>query len=161
MTILINNANEIITLKHSVAGPRTKEVMSELAIVTGASVLLEDDRIAIIAPLHEIELEYPHLIEKAEVIDATGKIVMPGLVDCHTHLVHGGTREHELNMRLTGKTYMEIMNAGGGIHYTTTKTREASFEELYDKTYAHLNDFLRYGVTTIEAKSGYGLDWDN
>jgi imidazolonepropionase len=161
MTILINNANEIITLKHSVAGPRTKKAMSELAIVTGASVLLEDGRIAIIAPLHEIELEYPHLIEQAEVIDATGKIVMPGLVDCHTHLVHGGTREHELNMRLTGKTYMEIMNAGGGIHYTTTKTREASFEELYDKTYAHLNDFLRYGVTTIEAKSGYGLDWHN
>lgn len=126
--------------------------------MTGVSVLVEDERIVMIAPFEEIEAAFPHLVKDAEVIDATGKIVMPGLVDCHTHLVHGGTREHELNMRLAGKSYMEIMNAGGGIHYTTTKTREASFDELYDKTFNHLNDFLRYGITTVEAKSGYGLD---
>lgn len=126
--------------------------------MTGVSVLVENERIVMIAPFEEIEAAFPHLVKDAEVIDATGKIVMPGLVDCHTHLVHGGTREHELNMRLAGKSYMEIMNAGGGIHYTTTKTREASFDELYDKTFNHLNDFLRYGITTVEAKSGYGLD---
>lgn len=159
MPILINHANEIITLKSDGVGPRTKEKMGELAIETNVSVLLEGDRILMIAPLGEIEAKYPKLVEKAEVINAIGKIVMPGLVDCHTHLVHGGTREHELNMRLSGSTYMEIMNAGGGIHYTATKTREASAEELYEKTVQHLNDFLRYGVTTVEAKSGYGLDW--
>lgn len=158
MAILINHANEVITLASDKKGPRRREQMSELGVMTGVSVLVEDERIVMIAPFEEIEAAFPHLVKDAEVIDATGKIVMPGLVDCHTHLVHGGTREHELNMRLAGKSYMEIMNAGGGIHYTTTKTREASFDELYDKTFNHLNDFLRYGITTVEAKSGYGLD---
>ena len=139
-------------------GPRRREQMSELGLLKDVSILIADGRIEAIAPLEEIKQTFPHLMERVEVIDAQGKIVMPGLVDCHTHLVHGGTREHELNMRLAGKSYMDIMNAGGGIHYTTTKTREASFDTLYEKTYYHLNDFLRYGVTTVEAKSGYGLD---
>ncbi|MFL0583079.1 imidazolonepropionase [Solibacillus silvestris] len=141
--------------------PRRREQMSELGLKTEVSVLIEGDRIAMIAPLDEIKQEYPHLVGSAEVIDARGKIVMPGLVDCHTHLVHGGTREHELNMRLAGRSYMDIMNEGGGIHYTTTKTREASFDNLYSKTVQHLNEFLRHGVTTVEAKSGYGLDLEN
>ena len=140
-------------------GPRRREQMSELGLLKDVSILIADGRIEAIAPLEEIKQTFPHLMERVEVIDAQGKIVMPGLVDCHTHLVHGGTREHELNMRLAGKSYMDIMNAGGGIHYTTTKTREASFDTLYEKTYYHLNDFLRYGVKTVEAKSGYGLDW--
>jgi imidazolonepropionase len=160
LAILINNANEVLTLASNVKGPRRREQMSELGIMTDVSILLDDDRIEMIAPLEEIQAAFPYLMEDAEVIDATGKIVMPGLVDAHTHLVHGGTREHELNMRLSGKSYMEIMNAGGGIHYTTTKTREASFDELYDKTFTHLNDFLKYGITTVEAKSGYGLDME-
>ena len=161
MAILINNANEVLTMESDVKLPRRREQMSELGLKKEVSVLIEGDRIAMIAPLDEIKQEYPHLVNDAEVIDAQGKIVMPGLVDCHTHLVHGGTREHELNMRLAGSSYMDIMNAGGGIHYTTTKTREASFDDLYDKTVQHLNEFLRHGVTTVEAKSGYGLDLEN
>ena len=161
MAILINNANEVLTMECDVKLPRRREQMSELGLKKEVSVLIEGDRIAMIAPLDEIKQEYPHLVSDAEVIDARGKIVMPGLVDCHTHLVHGGTREHELNMRLAGRSYMDIMNAGGGIHYTTTKTREASFDDLYDKTVQHLNEFLRHGVTTVEAKSGYGLDLEN
>lgn len=161
MAILINNANEVLTMECDVKLPRRREQMSELGLKKEVSVLIENDRIAMIAPLDEIKQEYPHLVSDAEVIDARGKIVMPGLVDCHTHLVHGGTREHELNMRLAGRSYMDIMNAGGGIHYTTTKTREANFDELYNKTVQHLNVFLRHGVTTVEAKSGYGLDLEN
>ncbi|MBM7665413.1 imidazolonepropionase [Solibacillus kalamii] len=161
MAILINNANEVLTMESDVKLPRRREQMSELGLKTEVSVLIEGDRIAMIAPLDEIKQEYPHLVGSAEVIDARGKIVMPGLVDCHTHLVHGGTREHELNMRLAGRSYMDIMNEGGGIHYTTTKTREASFDGLYNKTVQHLNEFLRHGVTTVEAKSGYGLDLEN
>ncbi|OBW53520.1 imidazolonepropionase [Solibacillus silvestris] len=161
MAILINNANEVLTMESDIKLPRRREQMSELGLKTEVSVLIEGDRIAMIAPLDEIKQEYPHLVGSAEVIDARGKIVMPGLVDCHTHLVHGGTREHELNMRLAGRSYMDIMNEGGGIHYTTTKTREASFDGLYNKTVQHLNEFLRHGVTTVEAKSGYGLDLEN
>lgn len=161
MAKLIINANEIITLKGSDKRPRTKEGMSELAILANGCVLIDQDQIAAVGTLEELQQDYSHLLEQAEVIDAAGKVVMPGLVDCHTHLVHGGTRENEFNMRLNGASYMEIMNAGGGIHSTAKSTRNAGFEELYDKAYRHLNEFLKYGVTTVEAKSGYGLDWEH
>ncbi len=160
MTILIKNANEVITLKNNIQGPRTKEQMREIAVVENGSVLIEADHIVAVGALDQLEVDFPDLVKKAESIDASGKIVMPGLVDCHTHLVHGGTREQEFNMRLNGSTYMEIMNAGGGIHATTKRTRETSFEDLYEKTMQHLDVFLKHGVTTVEAKSGYGLDWE-
>jgi imidazolonepropionase len=160
VTILIKNANEVITLKSNAQGPRTKEQMQEIAVIENGSVLIEEERIVAVGAYEQLEADFPELIKKAETIDATGKIVMPGLVDCHTHLVHGGTREQEFNMRLNGSTYMEIMNAGGGIHATTKRTRETSFDELYEKTMQHLDVFLKHGVTTIEAKSGYGLDWE-
>ncbi|WP_332647621.1 imidazolonepropionase [Lysinibacillus sp. 54212] len=159
MPIVIHHANEVLTLASEKKGPRTKDAMSELKILKGVSVLLVEDKIQAIAPLDELERRYPLLMETAETINASGKIVMPGLVDCHTHLVHAGTRENEFNMRLNGASYMEIMGAGGGIHYTTAKTRDASFDELYEKSYNHLNEFFKYGITTVEAKSGYGLDW--
>ena len=127
MNLLITNANEVITMASNVKGPRIKEAMKDIGRQTNVSVLLADGRIVDIAPLETLHLTYPKLIEKAEVINASGKVVMPGLVDCHTHLVHGGTREDEFQMRLEGKTYMEIMNAGGGIHSTAKKTRAASF----------------------------------
>lgn len=160
MTILIKNANEVITLKNNVRGPRTKEQMQEIAIVENGSVLIEEDRIVAVGAIEQLEVDFPELVKKATTMDASGKVVMPGLVDCHTHLVHGGTREEEFNMRLNGSTYMEIMNAGGGIHATTKRTRETSFDDLYEKTRKHLDIFLKHGVTTVEAKSGYGLDWE-
>jgi len=160
VTVLIKNANEVITLKNNVRGPRTKEQMQEIAIVENGSVLIEEDRIVAVGALEQLEVDFPELVKKATTIDASGKVVMPGLVDCHTHLVHGGTREEEFNMRLNSSTYMEIMNTGGGIHATTKRTRETSFDELYEKTRKHLDIFLKHGVTTVEAKSGYGLDWE-
>lgn len=160
MTILIKNANEVVTLKSTVQGPRIKEQMRQIAVVEKGSVLIEGNRIVAVGAYEQLEADFPDLVRIAEVIDASGKIVMPGLVDCHTHLVHGGTREQEFNMRLNGSTYMEIMNAGGGIHATTKRTRETSFEDLYEKTMHHLDVFLKHGVTTVEAKSGYGLDWE-
>src|SRR5699024_3019827 len=85
----------------------------------------------------------------------------PGLIDPHTHIVYAGTRENEYAMRLQGKTYMEIMNDGGGIHATTKATQQAYFDELYKQSKSRLDKMLLNGMTTIEAKSGYGLTIEN
>ena len=91
-------------------------------------------------------------------VDAGGKLVTPGLVDAHTHLIFGGWRQNELGLKLHGVSYLEILARGGGILSTVKSTREASEEELYDKARAALEEMLALGVTTVEAKSGYGLD---
>ena len=96
--------------------------------------------------------------EAARVYAAGGQLVTPGLVDCHTHLVFGGFRQHELAAKLAGADYLEILAAGGGILSTVKATREADFDDLYSKASGFLDDMLRYGTTTIEAKSGYGLE---
>ncbi len=96
-----------------------------------------------------------------QVIDAEGKLVTPGLVDGHTHLVFGGYRQNEIPMKLAGAGYLDILRAGGGILDTVRKTREATYEELYEKSAAFLDEMMSFGITTCEAKSGYGLDMEN
>ena len=97
----------------------------------------------------------------AQVIDAGGKLVTPGLVDAHTHLIFGGWRQNELGLKLHGATYLDILAMGGGILSTVNATRAASEEELTEKAREALDEMLSLGVTTVEAKSGYGLDMDN
>ena len=97
----------------------------------------------------------------AQVLDAGGKLVTPGLVDAHTHLVFGGWRQNELGLKLHGATYLDILAMGGGILSTVNATRAATEEELYDKAREALDEMLSLGVTTVEAKSGYGLDLEN
>lgn len=97
-------------------------------------------------------------IQADEIIDAQGNLVTPGLVEGHTHLVFGGYRQNEIPLKLKGAGYLDILRAGGGIMDTVRKTREASFEELYSKTKGFLDEMMSLGVTTCEAKSGYGLE---
>ena len=99
-----------------------------------------------------------HLGDATVMIDATGLIMLPGLIDSHTHLVHGGSREDEFSLKLQGVPYLEILRQGGGILNTVAKTKAASFADLYAQARDSLDEMLLYGVTTIEAKSGYGLN---
>lgn len=159
-TLLIKNASQLITLNTGSSKPLTREKMSDLGIIENGAVLIQDGRICAAGRTEDIEASFQSDIQSAEIINAAGKIVLPGLVDPHTHLVYSGSREEEFNMRLNGATYMEIMNNGGGIHATAIKNREASEEQLVQESTVRLNRFLLHGVTTIEAKSGYGLDWE-
>lgn len=155
--LYIKNASELITVKGYSEKPAKKEAMKEIGIIKNGSVLAKDGTIIAVGKEEEIRKKHEDLLKEAEVIDATDKVVTPGLVDPHTHIVYAGSRENEYAMRLQGKTYMEIMIAGGGIHATTRATQQASFGELYQQTKERLDKFLLNGVTTIEAKSGYGL----
>ncbi len=157
--VYIRNAAQVVTMSGPNDKPRTGAAMGELGVIEHGGVVLEGERIAFVGA----DEDAARFVEKCAggrevtVIDASGKLVTPGLVDPHTHVVFAGTREKELGMRLNGATYMEIMNAGGGIHNTTSRTREADEEQLIRETERRLDRFLAHGVTTIEAKSGYGL----
>lgn len=155
--VFISNAKEVITMAGHTDKPANKDGMSDISVIENGSVWIEGGRILAVDTDENIRAKYQDRIHTAELIDATGKIVTPGLIDPHTHLVHAGTRENEYAMRLKGKTYMEIMNAGGGIHATTRATQQATHDELYEQSKKRLNQFLQHGVTTVEAKSGYGL----
>ncbi|WP_040209328.1 imidazolonepropionase [Neobacillus jeddahensis] len=158
--IFIRNASQLVTLKGSSHAPLVKEAMSELGIIEDGSIWIEDGVIQAVGKDTDLFEKYSTRLAEAVVVDATGKLVTPGLVDPHTHLVFAGSRENELNMRLQGSSYMEIMNAGGGIHATTRRTQAATHEELFQESVDRLNQFLRHGVTTVEAKSGYGMEWE-
>lgn len=120
-----------------------------------AAVLIEDGIITAITS----EGQLPCNEEEADtVVDAEGKLVTPGLVEGHTHMIFGGYRQNEIPLKLKGAGYLDILRAGGGIMDTVRKTRSASFEELYEKTEGFLDEMMGLGVTTCEAKSGYGLD---
>ena len=151
--LLIENIGELVTVAGSTR--RGREAMRDIRVLSGpASVLIRDDKIVYAGPAADC----PQVEPEVERIDAEGHCVLPGFVDSHTHLVFGGFREDEFQWRLAGESYMSIMEKGGGIAATTTATREASAEELTEAALLHLRSMLRMGVTTMEAKSGYGLD---
>jgi imidazolonepropionase len=147
--ILIKNASELITLpgKNS---PRIKHEMNDLGIIKGGSIAIKNGRIVDVGK----NLTY----DAATILDAMGKIVLPGFIDPHTHVVFAGTREFELDWKLKGLNYLQINKKGGGIKYTVTRTRKATYSDLYRQSLERLQRMLKYGTTTCEAKSGYGLN---
>jgi imidazolonepropionase len=128
--------------------------LGSLAIVPDGAVYILEDRIAETGPSAVLRAKYPG----AEQLDATGKVVLPGFIDPHTHAIWVGDRAAEFELKLEGKTYLEILKAGGGILSTVTATRNADLDTLISETRARLWRAFRHGSTTIEVKTGYGLD---
>ncbi len=155
-TLLIKNIGRLQTPVGSF--PHRGKKQGENLKLDNAAILVEDGIIKAITsggalPINEGDAD--------TVLDAEGKLATPGLVEGHTHLVFGGYRQHEIPLKLKGAGYLDILRAGGGINDTVKKTREVSFEDLYDKTEAFLDEMTDLGITTCEAKSGYGIDLES
>jgi len=155
--LYIKKASQVITITGGSEKPKTGKAMAEIGVIDNGSVVISGDRILFVGTDQEAEEYVNTLPEGATVVNGKGKVLTPGLIDPHTHIVFAGSREKELEMRLKGAKYMDILKAGGGILSTAKATREASEEELILETAKRLNRFLQHGVTTVEAKSGYGL----
>src|SRR5437868_15548940 len=152
ISLAVLHASQLVTL----AGPKRPRMggeLSELGIIHDGGMLIRDGKIDIVASSTDIEKK----ADGAEIIDADGKIVLPGFVDAHTHLIFAGNRLDDFERRARGDTYEQIAKAGGGIWSTVEKTRAASESDLVAQTQRHADWFLRCGTTTVESKSGYGL----
>jgi imidazolonepropionase len=153
-TLYFRNAEQLLTLSGAPA-PRRGPGLRELGIVRHGAVLTQGAKILRVGATGELEAEA--LRQKAEAIDCRGRVVMPGFVDSHTHLVFAGSRVEDYEQRLRGKTYEEITRAGGGIRFSALKVREATVSALVTQAQHFLKGFAAYGTTTLEVKSGYGL----
>jgi len=151
-SLAVLHASQLVTLDGP-KRPRVGAEMSELAIIRDGGMLIRDGKIESVGPSDEIEKN----VGDAEISDARGRVVIPGFVDAHTHLVFAGNRLDDFERRARGETYEQIAKAGGGIWSTVEKTRAASEPDLLLQAKKHANWFLRCGTTTAEAKSGYGL----
>mgnify|MGYP003871445961 CR=1 FL=1 len=151
--MLIHSASQLLTLA---GGPQRGASLGKLGIIPDGAVLIQDGRIVAVGSSTELRRAYP----EEETLDARGRVVMPGFVDPHTHAIWVGDRAAEFELRLQGKTYLEILAAGGGILSTVRQTRQASFEQLLQETHPRLRAMLRHGTTTMEVKTGYGLEID-
>jgi imidazolonepropionase len=151
--LLIVNAEELVTVAGGSQKPRIGKQMQELGIICNGGLAIKEGRVVAVGKTSDVTKVF-----KAEnVIRANGKIVLPGFVDPHTHLIFAGSREDEFQMRVEGAYYMVILSSGGGILKTVKETRKASAEKLVDFGLKTLDIMLEHGTTTVEAKSGYGL----
>ena len=150
--LIVKNIGMLATPEGKTARRGAKQ--GEIKVLHDAYVVIEDGVIAKVGTGAPEETD-------AQVIDARDRLVTPGLVDAHTHLIFGGWRQNELGLKLHGATYLDILAMGGGILSTVNATRAATEDELVEKAREALDEMLSLGVTTVEAKSGYGLDMDN
>ena len=147
--LLLRGAAEVVT-PPATSLPITGEAMGKIERHSNTDILVNEDKI--------VKLGKNLTSDDAEVIDVSGKVIVPGFVDPHTHLVWSGSREHELEWKLKGRTYQEILANGGGILRTVKETRKSEEEELQQESLIRFNNAIRHGSTTIEIKSGYGLE---
>ncbi|WMJ78969.1 MULTISPECIES: imidazolonepropionase [unclassified Sedimentibacter] len=154
--LIIKNASELVTCKGE--GPKHGKDMSEIGMIKNGCVVVKDGLIIDVGTTEDIIDKY--MQDEYKVIDASGKAVLPGFIDSHTHLVFGGYRADEFSWRLRGDTYMSIMERGGGITSTVRATRNTSLDEFVELGMKRLDKIMAMGVTTVEGKSGYGLDRD-
>ena len=153
-SLLITGASQILTLRG--ASPRRGSALRDLGILKNGALLVRDGRIAAVGPVAQIEREKG--INRAKKIDVNGRVVLPGFVDSHTHLIHAASRAEEYELKIQGASYQEIARKGGGILNSVNKLRKATAEQLKSRAQAALEEFATFGTTTVEAKSGYGLD---
>lgn len=151
--VIIKNIKSLILPRKSDKPLKGKE-MDELKIVDDAMIVIKNGKVVYADKKTEG-------YEASEVIDAEGKIASPALVEPHTHVVHGGSREHEMSLKRQGVDYLKILEQGGGILNTVEQTRKASFDELLEKASVNITRMIQHGVLTVESKSGYGLDKEN
>ena len=152
--LILKNIGKLVTMQGS-SNFKVKEEMNNTQIIEDAYIAVKNGKILAIG----VGDVFGNIIApNTQIHDAQGLLVTPGLIDSHTHLVHGGSRENEFSMKLNGIPYIEILKNGGGILSTVKSTRESSKEKLYQKAKKSLDRMLEFGVTTIEAKSGYGLE---
>jgi len=151
--LLVLNAEELVTLKGGSKKPFTGKQMTNLGAIRHGGLAVDHGKIVAIGKTQKIRSQF----EGKQVIDAARKLVMPGFVDPHTHLVFAGSREKEFELRIKGASYLEILKEGGGILQTVRETRKASLGQLVETCEKTLDTMLTHGTTTVEAKSGYGL----
>ncbi|MEY2544518.1 MAG: imidazolonepropionase [Verrucomicrobiota bacterium] len=155
-SLALLHASQLVTLSGP-KRPRVGKELSELGIIRDGGLLVRDGKIDAVGPSNEIERK----AGDAEIVDVGGRLVLPGFVDAHTHLIFAGNRLDDFERRARGETYEQIAKAGGGIWSTVEKTRAASEADLFAQAKKHAEWLLRCGTTTAEAKSGYGLTLDH
>ncbi|HKI77308.1 MAG TPA: imidazolonepropionase [Ignavibacteriaceae bacterium] len=156
MLKLLSNPSQIITVDTNKKNVKRANELKELSVLTNHSILIENNIIKDFIPEASVSKINPDVI-----IDLAGKIVLPGIIECHTHTAFAGSRAKEFRQRLAGVHYEEIAKAGGGINTTVSAVRQSSFEELIDIIKPRIENFISQGITTLEIKSGYGLDLEN
>jgi imidazolonepropionase len=152
--VLIHNIGQLCTVPAHDGGPQRGHRLGDLGLLENAAVAIRHGLIVAVGPDAALRGTYT----AAEAIDANGRLVTPGLVDPHTHLIFAGERSGEFEQRIAGATYQEIMAAGGGINRTVKDTRAASLDTLIAQSKRRLDTMLAHGSTTVECKSGYGLN---
>ena len=148
--MLIHSATQLLTLK---GGPQRGRDLGALGIIQNGAVLIRDEKIVAVGSTDELRAAY----KDEPTLDASGCVLMPGFVDPHTHLIWAGDRANEFEMKMAGRPYLDILAAGGGIISTVRQTRMASIETLIAQTRPRLFRMFAHGTTTVEAKTGYGL----